>query len=121
MAVAQSVCEVEATELRWLEIEDSEGKVWHYERRDIPRGPVEEVHVRSTIIARAIQAYVARGEDGAALLQQEGPGLPKRIVVDSASGFPSGSTDGSYWSGLVEYELVSLGTRGIVGGGAVVT
>jgi hypothetical protein len=121
MAVAQSVCEVEATELRWLEIEDSEGKVWHYERRDIPREPVEEVHVRSTIIARAIQAYVARGEDGAALLRQEGPGLPTRIVVDSASGRTSGSTGGAYWSGLVEYELVPLDARGIDGGREVAT
>lgn len=81
MSVATKVLNTHP-QLQWLEIEDSDGGVWRYTKGGpAPAGDV--VHVGwdfrppSVLVAKLV-----RDEKGEALLRQDDPGLPDKIVVD---------------------------------------
>jgi hypothetical protein len=106
MATATLVQEVEPEHLAWFTVQDDDGKTWRYERRgglslDTP------AHVEGQYFGgESIRTALVRDEDSVALLGQDGPGLPARIVVDYVSPV-LGGRGAAYWSGKVEFELVS--------------
>jgi|GEM_PF-2652829 len=83
MSMAKSVAEVEPKELVWLSVVDEEGRIWRYGRRGITTQDVP-AHIEGRYFGRSttIRVVLVRGHDGRPVLRQDGPGLPKRIVVN---------------------------------------
>jgi hypothetical protein len=104
MSVAKTVGNVEP-QLLWLEIEDEDGGVWKYHKRGpAPSGAV--CHVSHQWHGGSqIRAALARDAKGQAILRQDEPGLPKKIVVDYCQpNPPSPFPVVSSWNALLEYE-----------------
>jgi hypothetical protein len=106
MSVAQMVGEVEREKLDWLNIHDSEGNVWRYEKRG-EAAPDAVVHVEGRYLGGGVlKAELAKDKDKIPLLWQKESGLPKKVVVNYISGVSDRGAVGSWWEGKVEYEQV---------------
>ncbi len=102
MAVAKLVSKVERSVLDWLEITDEDGAVYRYGKRDVVRNPAT-IHVAyDDRPLPAIRAKLVRDEKGNAVLRQDGPGLPAKIIVDwrEAGKLPTAAA----FVGTYEYE-----------------
>jgi len=105
MSIAKHVGSVEPSSLAWLEIEDTDGKVYRYVRR----GPssVTSPHVDWRLGAGgALVAVLVRDQAGVPLLRRDDRGLPSTISVNTISGLGAGHGIASYagWEGINEYE-----------------
>lgn len=104
MAIAKIVRDVEPSSLEWLNIEDTDGNVWRYARKG-NADPDASVDVDGEFQGNTIRAVLVRGADGTAMLRQDGPGLPEKIVVDYVSPAPPGPLPMVvFWKGKVQFE-----------------
>lgn len=107
MAIAETLLEVEPTDLGWLNIKDNDGKIWRY----VKRGNADvdaAVHVAGEIYGNGLRAALVRDVNGIAILRRPEPGLPKMIVVHHVALNPPGPYAAiTFWSGKLEYEQES--------------
>lgn len=82
MSAAREVKEIEPTRLDWLTVEDDAGRVWRYLRvgsADL----AEPVHLEGHLTnGRPFRAALVRDNDGHPLLRQDGPGLPRVLMLE---------------------------------------
>ena len=81
MAIAKQVLDYEPTGVDWLKIEDDTGKVWRYdctEETNLTSPP----HVFCGLDEGRLTVKLACRRDGKAVLRQDEPGLPERIIVE---------------------------------------
>jgi hypothetical protein len=103
LATAKTVLDVEKTQASWIKIEDDAAAVWTY----IDKGEAKdakEVHVNMDPMQGRV--LLARKPDGSAILRHDGPGLPRRIIVNWSSPPTAGAGLAvlSYWSGLHKFD-----------------
>lgn len=82
MANARAIKEIESTKLDWLTVEDDKGKVWKYRRvgaLDLAEPAHVEGHLKH---GHPFRAGLIRDDDGHPMLRQDGPGLPRILVVE---------------------------------------
>jgi hypothetical protein len=95
MSVAKSVCEVDP-ELNWLKIDDEDGGVWQYDRVQLLDYFGAQQHVSiNREPGKDLTATLEKLATGQVALRQNGPGLPKKIVVRYRDAVPksAGSMD----------------------------
>jgi hypothetical protein len=81
MAVARLVKEI-GPRFDWLTIVDDAGREWRY-RRVGPLDTAEVPHLEGHYVdGHPTRAVLLRDADGHPLLRQDGPGLPRSIVLD---------------------------------------
>lgn len=81
MATAKSVKDFEPINLEWLLIEDDAGHVRRYQRAgesDLAEAPQVEGHLKQ---GHPLRATLVRDHNGHALLRQDGPDLPRTLIV----------------------------------------
>ena len=80
MAAAQEVRVVRAPNYAWIDVLDNEGAVWRYHRREWvgPAAGYFDLHFPFGEPRLMIQG------DGTARLRQQGPGLPRQMIVHRA-------------------------------------
>ncbi len=102
MSVATTVGNVDS-QLAWLEINDNDGGVWRYTRGDLAPD-ASEVHVDYDYQPPRLVARLVRRQDGTAVLRQDEPGLPDKIVVNyiELTAIP-GMPMPAGWGGKYEY------------------
>jgi hypothetical protein len=87
MAIAKIVGDVEPIGLDWLLVEDVDGNRWRYTKRG--RADFDAtVHIDGEVVGTGFRAVLVRDADGTAILRQDGPGLPQKIVVNHLSQSP---------------------------------
>lgn len=82
MSAAKHVKEIEPTKLDWLTVEDDAGRVWRYRRvgaADLAEPVQLEGHLKN---GRPFRANLVRDNDGHPLLRQDGPGLPRVLMLE---------------------------------------
>jgi hypothetical protein len=106
MATLKQIVNGDSTGLTWLELEDSDGKTWKYNKGSVaPSGAVVHIAQRPD---RKLEILVA--DDGQPRLRQTGPGLPGTMVVSlqpfQGGGPGPGIPVTAGWSpGVYEYHL----------------
>ena len=107
MAIATKVLECEYKNMKLLTIQDDTGAVWRYAQRgnlELDTAP----HVKREYYPPVIRAVLVRDANGVAILRQDNPGLPAKIVVDHILPSSHGPMSGmSHWQGKAEYEQES--------------
>jgi hypothetical protein len=82
MAVARQVNEIEPSTMSWLTVEDTDGREWRYQRiggADL----AEPAHVEGHFVnGLPFRAALVRDNDGHPMLRQDGPGLPRVMIVE---------------------------------------
>lgn len=82
MAAARAIVEIEPKTLQWLTIEDTTGKVWRYRRvgqADLAEPVDVEGHLKR---GHPFRANLVRDNDGHPALRQDGPGLPRELILE---------------------------------------
>jgi hypothetical protein len=104
VAIAKTVLDCEPVRLDWLKIEDEDGAIWKYGRRENASLDTP-AHVEGQYYGGSkIRAALVRGADGKPILRQDGPGLPLKIVVNYVTPGGAGLPGTAAWYGMVEYE-----------------
>jgi hypothetical protein len=93
MAAAQGVRVVRAPNYAWIDVLDDAGAVWRYHRREWvgPAAGYFDLHFPFGEPRLMIQG------DGIARLRQEGPGLPRQMVVQLPGGLEPGPGVAGGW------------------------
>jgi hypothetical protein len=105
MATLKQIVNGESTGLTWLELEDSDGNTWKYNKGSAaPSGAIVHIAQRPD---RKLEILVA--DDGQPRLRQDGPGLPGKMIASlqpiQGRGTEPGIPLGAGWSGGVyEYD-----------------
>ena len=108
MAIAQVVLDCEPQGVAWLRIKDDAGDVWQYNRTK-ETAPTAPPHVGFDVDASGgLRLALVRGEDRVAILRQDEPGLPEKIIVEILEGVirPPMIPGVGGWQGRYVYERV---------------
>jgi hypothetical protein len=82
MAAARAIVEIEPKTLAWLTVEDNTGRVWRYRRVgevDLAEPVDVEGHLKH---GHPFRANLVRDNDGHPSLRQDGPGLPRVLMME---------------------------------------
>jgi hypothetical protein len=82
MSFARAVIEIDPTRLDWLTIEDSDNRIWRYRRigmADLAEPADVEGHLKN---GHPFRASLVRDNDGHPMLQQDGSGLPRILILE---------------------------------------
>jgi hypothetical protein len=106
MSVARAVHEIDPDRLEWLTIEDTDGRVWKY-RRIGPADLAEVVHVEGHLKrGLPFRANLIRDNDGHPALRQNGPGLPRVMILEYIEDPSDPFLTNLGLPGKAEYQLV---------------
>lgn len=67
--------------ITWFTVQDDKGKIWRYDRTESEVDPSAAIDVRCGQSDNRQTLAFVRGDDGRPILQQQGDGLPEKIIV----------------------------------------